>query len=144
VAGDGLIRSYVMLLEVHQLREEEVHKDMVRIPEVHRRDIRGERVKESSICRITVDGSQSTLVSVRGLQGESRPWIRMDEKTRLDLGITEQKECDFQLEAVGWWGQFMWAWGASDPTPRIAARMGLLSLGLGALGFVTGITSSCG
>ena len=45
-----------MLLEVHQLREEDVYKDMVRIPEVHRKDANGERIKESSICRITVDG----------------------------------------------------------------------------------------
>lgn len=132
-----------MLLEVHQLREEDVYKDIVRIPELHRKDAGGARIKESSICRITVDGSRSTLVSVRGQQGENRPLIRMDDKTRNDLGITGKKDCDFQLETVGWWGQFWWAWAASDPTPRIAARMGLLSLGLGVLSILLSVFPSC-
>ena len=65
----------------------------------------------------------------------------MDDKTRNDLGITDQQEYDFELTPVCWRGQFLWAWRASDLAARIAARLGLLSLVLGVLGLVLGVLS---
>ena len=97
-----------MLLEVHRLATEDIYRDLVRIPEQHRRDARGRRIRESTICRIGVE-DRSTLVSVRGTIGETEAIIRMDEKTRLDLGITDGNGYDFELEPVGWVRQFQWA-----------------------------------
>ena len=63
----------------------------------------------------------------------------MDDKTRTDLGITDKNEYDFQLEELGWLGQFRWAWNASDPAPRIAARIGLVSMLMSLVGIVFGL-----
>ena len=78
-----------MRLEVHQLKEEDVYKDLVRISEAHRKDSGGNRTKENAIHRLSVE-DRSTLVSIRGMQGETKAWIRMDDKRveverRIDL-----------------------------------------------------------
>src|SRR5438045_3886629 len=106
-----------MWLEVHRAIGEDVYRDLVRIPESFRKDPNGRRIRESTVCQIAVK-DRSTLVSVRGLAEEARPIIRMDEKTRLDLGIIDQKEYEFVLTPVGWVKQFRWAWNSSDPTAR--------------------------
>jgi len=132
-----------MILTVHQLRENDVYKDLVRIPEAHRKDKDGNRIRESTICEVTVDGGTTgrTVVCVRGSVRDTEPWIRMHDKTRLDLGVTERRDYDFRLTRAGWAKQFCWAWCASDPTPRIAARLGLVSVSLGVVGFLLGLLS---
>lgn len=124
-----------MRLTVRQLEKPDVYKDLVRVPERHRKDGTGRPIRESSICKVTVEG-RSTLVSARGLAGETAEIIRMDDKTRLDLGVTDGSEHDFTLERVWWPNQFRWAWNSSDPAPAIAARIGLVSLSLGVLSLV--------
>src|SRR5881397_2841825 len=109
-----------MILRVCQAAKDDLYKDFVRIPEVHRVDIEGRRVKNGEICEISVDGGiGTTLTLARGMIGITEPCIFMDEKTRLDLGITDQSEHDFRLVRVGWLKQFKWAWDASHPIARI-------------------------
>lgn len=127
-----------MLLTVRQLAKEDVYKDLVRIPEPHRKDPEGRRIRESTICRLSGD-SGSALVTVRGTIGETEAIVRIDEKTRADLGVTDGTEYNFDIRPIWWVGQFWWAWNASDPTPRIRARLGLLSLVLGVIGLLLGV-----
>lgn len=68
-------------LEVHQHRKDDVYKDRARIPEPYR-----EGLKEGTICRIATKGC-SVLLEVRGLQSEPNNIIRLDERTRLALGV---------------------------------------------------------
>ncbi|HLF84850.1 MAG TPA: hypothetical protein VI837_11800, partial [Blastocatellia bacterium] len=119
-----------------------IWRDCVNIPEAHRKDARGERIKEGTICKIAADGG-TTRVYVKGILGETKPIVKMDEKTRNDLGVVVGTEYEFELTKAGCWGQLLWAWDATDPVARIAARSGLilggLSVVLGVIGLVLGL-----
>jgi hypothetical protein len=108
---------------------------MVRIPEQFRGGIR-----EGTICRLTV-GENTILRSVRGLSTEFDQVIRMDEFTRNRLQVRTDSLATFEIREVGWLGQFLFAWNASEPASRVAARLGILSLVLGLLGLVLGVVS---
>jgi hypothetical protein len=60
----------------------------------------------------------------------------MDEVTRKRLDIDKVPSARFDLESVGWWGEFRWAWSATEIGYRIAARLGLLGLLLGLIAFL--------
>lgn len=129
-----------MKLKVAQIDEDDVYKDLARIPERHRIDCRDRSIAEGRICKVTV-GKKSVLLSLRGQQDHSRPTIHIDEKTRRALGLSPESEAEFRFREVSWWGQFLWAWRATDPAYRIAARLGLLSVLLGVIGLALGATS---
>jgi hypothetical protein len=60
----------------------------------------------------------------------------MDEVTRKRLDIDKARSARFELEPVGWWGEFRWAWSATEIGYRIASRLGLLGLVLGIIAFL--------
>ena len=122
-------------LIVKKIDAEEIYKDFVRIPEEYRGGI-----KEGRVCKLRV-GKNKILRSVRGLIGESNNIIKMDEFTRARLGASNNRELTFTIRETWWIGQFLWAWNATDPTPRIAARLGIVSLALGVLGLMLGVLS---
>jgi hypothetical protein len=117
-------------LEVHQNEEDDVYRDRARIPEDHRG-----KVREGRICKISVAG-QSILLEIRGIVCEPKAIVRLDARTRASLGVQEKSSYAFRIREVGWVGQFLWAWNASDSASRIAARLGLLGVLLGLLGMV--------
>jgi hypothetical protein len=130
-----------MRLRVRQARAEDVYKDLVRIPEIHRTDSKGIKIPEGTVCKLTVTASKSKLVCMRGCGDEQAPLILMDEKTRDDLMVTDGKEYAFELDRASWIGHCRWACAASDPAYRIPAQLGLFSLALGAVGLVLGLLS---
>jgi len=130
--------AHVVSLLVKSIGNEDVYRDRVRIPVVHRGTI-----EEGSVCRLSVSG-KSVLTEVRGIStnvGDPSPGnvILTDEIVRGKLLIFTHQEYQFEIEEVGWLGQFIWAWGASDPTARIAARLGVLGFILGVIGAVLGL-----
>jgi hypothetical protein len=125
--------SHSTELQVHENKQEDVYHDRVRLPETHRGNIR-----EGRICKLSV-GGKSVLLEVRGIIGESNAIIRLDERTRNELGVRLNTRYTFSLREVWWLGQFWWAWKASDSASRIAARLGLLGLLLGLLGLVLAV-----
>jgi hypothetical protein len=128
-----------MRLTVHQSAEEDIYKDLVRVPEIYRLDSKGKHIPEGSICQITVATTgNSKLTSVRGCKDDG-PIVRMDEKVRTDLCVVPEREYEFRLRRVWWFGQCRWAWQASDPAYRLAARLGVLSVLLGLIGLCLGI-----
>lgn len=118
----------------------DVYRDFARIPEKHRKDAHGEPIKEGSICRISV-GSRSSFVLLRGLQGSQDAIICLDERKRNELDLEVGDSVDFIIKKPSVWGEFRWAWNASDPAYRVGARLGLLSLVLGVIGLFLGIVS---
>ena len=133
--------THCVTLTVKAIDKEDVYRDRVRVPVVHRGTI-----AEGTVCKLSVDRT-SVLVEIRGIRtAPSDPdpgaVILMDEVTRAKLGpIFTQKMYQFEMKEVGWLGQFSWAWNASDPTPRIAAKLGVLGVILGVIGVVLGVVA---
>jgi hypothetical protein len=67
--------------------------------------------------------------------------VRMDERLRNLLRVSVGDKIDVAVSKVGLYGQFRWAWSASDPAYRVAARLALLSVVLGLLGAALGLVS---
>lgn len=128
-------------LEVRQIREQDVYKDMIRVNESHRTDRQGLKIKEGKICRIVVDGKVSCRAILRGnLDGET-PHILMDEFARNALGLELREIHDFEFAICSVWGQIRWAWYATDMGYQIAARLGIIGFLLGLFGSVAGIVA---
>lgn len=127
-------------LVVKEADAADVYRDIGRIPEVHRKDRRGHPVPEGSVCKLGAAG-KSVYVAIRGMGDSQEPAIWIDAKIRDNLAVKAGQEYEFDLRRVWWPGQFRWAWSASDPAYRIAARMGFLSLVLGVIGLVLGLIS---
>lgn len=129
-----------MKLKVQQAASEDVYRDIVRVSERYRADTHGVMVPEGSVCRISAPGGTAYGI-LRGLGNSSERVISMDERLRNLLDVSDGDEVELQFKKVGSWGQFRWAWNASDPAYRVAARLGLLSVILGALGLLLGLIS---
>lgn len=126
-----------MKLKIRQAAKEDVYRDIVRIPEDFRLDTRGKKVPEGSVCKIVTSGGSSYGI-LRGLGNFGEPVIDMDERLRNVLCLVEGDEVEVSLKTVGHRGQFWWAWNASDPAYRVAARLSLLSVVLGFIGLLLG------
>ena len=129
-----------MKLIVRRASKTDVYKDIVRIPEAYRLDHKGKRIDEGAICKVAA-ATKSDLKIVRGCNSQTSAVILMDEKTRNDLGLDDGAKYYFDLRPVRWIGQCKWAWSATDPAYRIAARLGLLSVVLGTVGLILGCWS---
>lgn len=128
------MRSHKVTLTVDQQDKEDVYRDRARIPELFRGCVR-----EGRVCKISV-GRASALLEVRGIQCD-RPVIEIGELARRALGVQTTQPYAFCIREVWWIGQFRWAWGASDSSARIAARLGLLGVLLGVVGLILGALS---
>jgi hypothetical protein len=125
-------------LKVLTADREDVYRDIARIPQDHRGEI-----KEGAICRITRE-QRSVFVAVRGIGDRKEALIKLDDKTRLALGVETGACYDFDIEPLNWVYQFFAPWHASDPFNRIAMRLSLISLFLGAIGLLLGFLALFG
>ena len=138
-----------MRLVVHKQLKGDVYRDIVRITENYRRDSQDRLVPEGTVVKLIVSNGASRTVFVwlrgmKGVEGETEPWIRMDDKTRNDLGVDRGQKYDFRIERVNICGRLRWALGSSDPALRVAVQLGVVSVVLGVLGLVVAIVSiSC-
>ena len=123
-----------MKLIVHQASRSDVYKDLVRIPGSCLLSL---MVSPGDICKITV-AECSALVSVWGRKTKTLE-ILMDKRTRSCLGLEDHQAYDFSFRRVWWFGQCKWAWKASNPSYRIAVRLGVVSIGLGFLSLILGL-----
>lgn len=118
-------------LEVHQGREGEVYKDIVRIHEGSRGNLKAGRVHKFSTCHGT-----AYFILRGGDAGQNVGKILMDDVSRTTMGLTLNSRYKFDIREAGFWGELWWACNAVDPTYRIAARLGVLSFGLGIVAVV--------
>ncbi len=129
-----------MKLNVCKAIYEDVYRDIIRIPESHRYDRDKRKIKEGSVCKVTI-GEVSTFAILRGYSDSVEPLIFIDERLRDELKVHEHDQIEVQLEQTSIIGQFRWAWNASEPAYRVAARMAFMSVILGFIGFVMGAFS---
>ena len=119
-------------LEVHQVGEKDIYKDIVRINEAYRVTSDGKPIKEGQVCRISANG-HSCLAVLRGMQGEI-PRIFMDDYTRAKLEVSLNRSYAFDLRKVRMIGQLCWAWNATEIGYQVSARLGVI-------GLVTGVAA---
>ena len=129
-----------MKLRVQKVREQDVYRDTARIPEPYRITNTAQIIEEGKVCKVTARGKSAFLI-LRGYLGSNEATIHLDERSRNRLEISINEEHDFELQPAGFLGEFRWAWSASDPAYRIAARLAVLSVALGFLGIGLGIIS---
>jgi hypothetical protein len=67
--------------------------------------------------------------------------ISLDSATRARLDVKLNKTASFTFEEASLWDELVWAWSATDAMPRVAARLGAISVVLGAVGLFLGIVS---
>jgi hypothetical protein len=122
-------------LKVRPIPEEDVYRDIVRIPEVYRTDKKGKTIEESKVCRI--EGTpRSSYAVLRGYQISSNAEIHMDERTRNRLGVQLDELHDFKFRPAGLWGELDWALNASETGYRVASRLAIIGFILGVLAFI--------
>jgi hypothetical protein len=131
-----------MRLTVQIGREEEVYRDIVRIPEGHRLDTSGKLIPEGQVRRIKV-GQKRAFVVLRGEQNSIDPIIEMDEVTRKKLGLECARPVDVEFDRplCHEYCQFRWAWAATEISYRIAIRLAVSSIVLGLIGLALGIVA---
>lgn len=88
--------------------QNEVYKDMARVPQVHRIDRSRTTITAGRICCVKA-GTKSILLSLRGAEDSVDPAIQIDEKTRKAPGLKGENTVDFEFREVRWLGQFLWA-----------------------------------
>jgi len=127
-------------LVVKKAFETDVYRDIARVPEIHRKDQTGRTVPEGSVCKLSTPG-RSVYVLLRGVGDETEAGIWLDERTRNRLSLSVGHQAEFEFHPCGLWGQTCWAWSASDPSYRVAARLAVLSVLLGVVGLFLGLWS---
>ncbi len=115
-------------LKVSEVDASDVFGDRVRLNHRHRKG-----VAPGKIIVITV-ADRSLPLAARG--SPKADVISFDEASRRALGIERGHEYDFTIRRAYWWEAVKWSLGASDPTQRIASRMGFVGLILGIAGFI--------
>ena len=132
--------EHQILLRVKKASSEDVYRDIVRIPELYRKDSKGKTIPEGSVCEISAK-TNSIFAIIRGKGDIEEGSIWLDERERNLLGLFVGEEVEFKLESVGFIGQICWGWRASDVAYRIVTRLAVTSVILGIIGLFLGILS---
>jgi hypothetical protein len=123
-------------LEVRPISGEDIYKDTVQIPEVHRTDKNVKTIEEATVCLIG-GTPRASFVVLRGYRESTKAEIHMDERTRHRLGdIKVGESYDFTFQPAGLIGELRWAWNASETGYRVASRLAVIGLILGLLAFI--------
>lgn len=123
------------VLTVKSLTREDVFGDMARVHQSHRPG-----TKAGDVIVIWACGRHVQALA-RGAPANNRTSIYLDMATRDRLGIKLSQEVDFTIGKADFLDEILWAWTATDAMPRIAARLGVLSIVLGIVGLILGIIS---
>jgi hypothetical protein len=132
----GYVRHKVRL-SVRSAEIDDVYKDIVRISEESRGPLKTGRVHKFAT------GSGTAHFILRGSSPSNVGKILMDEAARAKLKLEPSAECDFDIQEVGFWGELRWAWSATDPTYRVAGKLGVLSFVLGVISLILGFAAIC-
>jgi len=119
-------------LTVGQIDRDNVFNDVVRVHLDHRRF-----AKAGKLIVVEHNGRSIRAVA-RGAPQQDKSRIWLDLRCREKLGLRPNAKGSFVFRKASWWDEFVWAWHASDAASRIAARIGLVSVGLGLLGAALG------
>lgn len=127
-------------LQIGLLYKDDVYKDLARVAESHRRSSDGQIIPEGTLCLVTM-GSRKARLFLRGDQSADSPAILLDERTRNVLGVEVGQVANLHFKPLGSWGEIQWAWSATEPAYRIAARIAVLSFFISIVGLIIGLLS---
>jgi hypothetical protein len=114
---------------------DDIFGDMVRVHQKHRPFSRAGQV-------IAIrHGKHRMLAVARGALKNSADTISLDQRSREKLDVKPREEAEFIFESATSIDQFRWAWRATNAMPRVAARLGILSVILGGVGLLLGALS---
>jgi hypothetical protein len=113
----------------------DVFENMARVDLKHRPG-----TKAGQVIIVSANSRTSRLVA-RGARGKDENCIFLDLATRRTLGLSENATADFAISRGKFFDELFWAWNAPNAGPRVAARLGVLSFGLGVSGLALGIVS---
>jgi len=117
----------------------DVMDDFARFDNLHR-TFDGKLVRAGRVVVLSTNG-KSVRVVARGQTKGVKDEISLNSETITRLGIKSGQTVKFTISAATLWDEFWWAWSASNPANRVAARLGLVSVGLGMLGAALGVIS---
>lgn len=122
-------------LHVKQISREDVFHDIVRLHLDHRPFAKAGRV-------LVVEAKGRCIRAVaRGAPKNDKTGIWLDLEARKKLGLPAKGAEQFTFRKASLLDEVLWAWSATDAMPRIAARLGVVSVGLGAVGVILGVWS---
>ena len=125
-----------MQLKVIEAALDDVFGDIARLHLDHRPN-----AKAGKIISLKV-GSKRVYAVARGLRsGTDKKNIVLESALRERLDVKPGQEYDFSGDAAGFWGSVCWAWNSTDAMPRVASRLGAISVGLGVVGVMLGLYS---
>ena len=123
--------SHQISLTVCQADEEDVYRDVIRIPKVYRKNIAGKEILSGTICKVIV-GNESVCAIIRGKLPEKSE-IYIDGPLRKKLSVSLGQDIDVSLKEANFIDKGWWALNTTDPGYRISAWIALASMGLGAI-----------
>lgn len=126
-------------LTIKQSRLADVMEDIARFDNSYR-TFDGKLVRAGQVVRLEANNKIARVVA-RGPAGLKKSEISLSSEVRDKLGVQSGQEVSFSVSKANWIDDFLWAWGATNAMPRIAARLGLVSVGLGFLGVLLGLYS---
>lgn len=109
--------------------------DIVRVDLTHR-----PFAKAGNVVRIR-HGKHLARAVARGTPTRGKATISLDSSTRERLHLKSNSTATLIFERANLIDEFLWAWNATDAMPRIASRLGLISVLLGLLGLMLGALS---
>ena len=110
----------------------DVFHDMVRVHLTHRPFANAGRII------IVRHGRNRILAVARGAPKNCRDTIWLDLRAREQLDVAPSTVSEFYFEEAGLLAEIRWAWSATDAMPRVAARLGAISVALGFIGLLLG------
>lgn len=129
-----------LTLRIKQSRLADVMADIARFDNSHR-TFDGKLVRAGRVVVLKVNGKTARVVA-RGPAGVEKDEISLSSEIRDRLDVTTGKQVNFTIAKANWIDDFLWAWSATDAMPRIAARLGVISVFLGLMGLIFGIISA--
>ena len=117
----------------------DVMSDVARFDREHR-TFGGVLLRAGRVVVLKV-GDKTAYVVARGPTGVTKGQISLDSATRDKLKVKAGSKADFVIKKANLLDDFRWAWDATDAMPRVAARLGAISVLLGTVGFGLGILS---
>lgn len=128
------------MLRVKQSDLRDVMGDIARFDKMHR-TFDGKLVRAGRVVVLKANKKTERVVA-RGPAGVKADEIALTLETRQRLGISSGECACFTIAKANVFDEFLWAWTATNPTDRIAARLGVTSVILGLVGAFLGVISA--
>ena len=126
-------RWHKMHLTVEEAEDADFYKDIARINYSDRSNFGTGHIHQIAV------GDRQAYFILRNLAQSSKGRILLDRPSRQQLNVDVNRDYEFAISPVGWWGELCWAFRATEPGYRIAAQLGVLSFFLGVLSLVLAV-----